>query len=227
MDKLVDARQGLATAKNERFLRQWFEVRYNKISFDSKSIQESIESNKKWFPYNKGGSYRKWYGNYDYVVNWENDAQEIRNFKWANGKNRSVIRNENYYFREAITWSLITSGGLSLRFRSSCSIHDVVGMSVFSEDRLVLISMICVLNSKVGDFILKILNPTISLQVGDLQKFPVIKPKKDEQKYAEKVVNDSKTDWDSFETSWNFQTHPFLTHIAEHNLSPPMRYHIF
>ncbi|WP_158682812.1 BREX-1 system adenine-specific DNA-methyltransferase PglX [Lactobacillus sp. CBA3606] len=112
MDDLVDARQGLATADNKRFLRMWYEVANQRISFHSKSIDESIQSNKKWFPCNKGGAYRKWYGNYDYVVNWENDGYEIRNFNWPNGKQRSVIRNPSYYFREAITWSDITSGTL-------------------------------------------------------------------------------------------------------------------
>lgn len=99
MDELVDPRQGLATADNNRFLRQWFEVSYDKIKFDAKNIPESVSSNKKWFPYNKGGSYRKWYGNYDYVVNWENDGQDIKNFKFPNGKQRSAVRNPNYYFR--------------------------------------------------------------------------------------------------------------------------------
>ncbi|MCT3044206.1 BREX-1 system adenine-specific DNA-methyltransferase PglX, partial [Leuconostoc mesenteroides] len=125
MDKIVEPRQGLATADNNRFLRQWFEVSLNNIKFDAKSIGESISSNKKWFPYNKGGSYRKWYGNYDYVVNWENNGAKIRNFTDAKGKVRSRPQNTNYYFREAITWSLITSGGFSIRHRSAGSIHDV------------------------------------------------------------------------------------------------------
>ncbi|AUI72720.1 BREX-1 system adenine-specific DNA-methyltransferase PglX [Companilactobacillus alimentarius] len=113
MDELVDPRQGLATADNNRFLRMWYEVINSNISFNSHSIKESLESNKKWFPYNKGGSYRKWYGNYDYVVNWEKDGYEVRNFTDANGKVRSRPQNTDYYFHEAITWSKY-SGNLVL-----------------------------------------------------------------------------------------------------------------
>ncbi|WP_311319022.1 BREX-1 system adenine-specific DNA-methyltransferase PglX, partial [Levilactobacillus brevis] len=122
LSKFVDPRQGLATADNNRFLRQWFEVAYSSIKFDARSIEESISSRKKWFPYNKGGTYRKWYGNYDYVVNWKNDGYEIKHFTFPNGKQRSVVRNPDYYFREAITWSDITSGSFAARYRLPGSI---------------------------------------------------------------------------------------------------------
>ncbi|HHZ8502507.1 TPA: BREX-1 system adenine-specific DNA-methyltransferase PglX, partial [Enterococcus faecalis] len=102
MDEIVEPKQGLATANNNRFLREWWEVDINRIKFDATSISDSVNSGKKWFPYNKGGAFRRWYGNYDYVVNWENDGQEIRNFVDDKGKQRSVVRNPNYYFKEAI-----------------------------------------------------------------------------------------------------------------------------
>ncbi|AUI70714.1 BREX-1 system adenine-specific DNA-methyltransferase PglX [Companilactobacillus alimentarius] len=155
MDELVDPRQGLATADNNRFLRMWYEVINSNISFNSHSIKESLESNKKWFPYNKGGSYRKWYGNYDYVVNWENDGYEVRNFKWSNGKIRSVTRNPDYYFHEAITWSDITSGNFSIRYRFPGSINDVTGMSAFSNNKIKLFDLLGLMNSSVGNYILK------------------------------------------------------------------------
>ena len=221
MDKLIDTKVGLQTGNNDFFLRQWFEVDLNTISFNSKSIPESIQSNKKWFPYNKGGSYRKWYGNYDYVVNWENDGYEIRNFKDSQGKLRSRPQNTNYYFREAVTWSLITSGGLSLRYREFGSIHDVAGMSAFSTNKNDLFNVLGVLNSKVGNYILKILNPTINLQVGDLKRFPVLKQNHRLVNLINNTINLSKNEWYCFENSWDFKKHPFLSHIAEHNLSPP------
>ena len=220
MDDLIDPRQGLATADNNRFLRQWFEVSYGKIKFDAKDIPESVSSNKKWFPYNKGGSYRKWYGNYDYVVNWENDGQDIKNFKFPNGKQRSVVRNPNYYFREAITWSLITSGGFSIRYRSAGSIHDVSGMSAFSSSHDKLMNILGLMNTPIGNHVFKMLNPTINLQIGDFNSFPVLDKAIDNPEINEKVteaVAISKIDWDAFEISWNFKKHPLIRHIDEHN----------
>ncbi|ADG39590.1 putative restriction enzyme [Leuconostoc kimchii IMSNU 11154] len=220
MDTLVEPRVGLQTGDNSVFLRQWFEVSYAKIAVDAKNIPESVSSNKKWFPYNKGGAYRKWYGNYDYVVNWENDGQDIKNFKFPNGKQRSVVRNPNYYFREAITWSLITSGGFSIRYRSAGSIHDVSGMSAFSSSHDKLMNILGLMNTPIGNHVFKMLNPTINLQIGDFNSFPVLDKAIDNPEINEKVtgaVAISKNDWDSFETSWNFKMHPLIRHIDEHN----------
>ncbi|WP_273715746.1 BREX-1 system adenine-specific DNA-methyltransferase PglX [Leuconostoc mesenteroides] len=220
MDTLVEPRVGLQTGDNSLFLRQWFEVSYDKIKFDAKDISESVSSNKKWFPYNKGGSYRKWYGNYDYVVNWENNGAKIRNFTDAKGKVRSRPQNTNYYFREAITWSLITSGGFSIRYRSAGSIHDVSGMSAFSSSHDKLMNILGLMNTPIGNHVFKMLNPTINLQIGDFNSFPVLDKAIDNPEINEKVtgaVAISKNDWDSFETSWNFKMHPLIRHIDEHN----------
>jgi len=216
MDSLVEPRQGLATANNNRFLRMWYEVNNSKINFNAHSIHESVLSEQKWFPYNKGGSYRKWYGNYDYIVNWENDGQEIRNFKWPNGKVRSVTRNPSYYFHEAITWSDINSGNFALRYRDFGSIHDVKGMSAFTENHNQLISLLSLMNTKVGNYIFKMLNPTISLQIGNFQSFPVIIHKAtNTETLSLKNIDLCKMDWDSFETSWDFKSHPLLNHIVD------------
>jgi 16S rRNA G966 N2-methylase RsmD len=223
MDKIVDARQGLATADNNRFLRQWFEVAINNICFNAKSLQESLESRKKWFPYNKGGAYRKWYGNYDYVVNWENGGYEIRNFKDANGKLRSRPQNTDYYFREAITWPKITSGKFNVRLRLCGSIHDTAGNEAFNENREILLYCLALVNSKVNDQIIYTLNPTLNAQVGDFSRIPVLKSGKGVliNKIVLNLICIAKQDWDSFETSWDFKHHPLLNHIAEHkqNLS--------
>ncbi|WP_129724328.1 BREX-1 system adenine-specific DNA-methyltransferase PglX [Xylanivirga thermophila] len=216
MNSIVEPKQGLATADNNRFLRLWHEVNYNKINFQCKSIEDSLNSKAKWFPYNKGGPRRQWYGNYDYVVNWENDGFEIRNFKDRWGKQRSVVRNPQYYFREAITWSLITSGGFSIRYRETGSIHDVAGMSAFSNNRDKLMYILGLMSTKIANYVFKILNPTINLQVGDFNNFPVLfidsKPIID---IVKKSIDIAKKDWDSFEISWGFQKHPLLTHKKE------------
>ncbi|WP_273709327.1 BREX-1 system adenine-specific DNA-methyltransferase PglX [Leuconostoc mesenteroides] len=220
MDELVDPRQGLATADNNRFIRQWFEVSYDKIKFDAKSIPESVSSNKKWFPYNKGGAYRKWYGNYDYVVNWENDGREIRNFKDSTGKLRSRPQNTNYYFREAITWSAITSGVFSVRLMRSGFVFSNAGMAAFNDNHDTLLLLLSLMNSKVGNYILKSLNPTINLGVGDFNNMPVLLnrfPRNSVILTTNKILIVTVKDWDSFETSWDFTQHPLLSQIDEHN----------
>lgn len=215
LGKLVDAKQGLATADNKRFLRQWFEVGIDNISFDSHSIKDSVESGKKWFPYNKGGSYRKWYGNYDYVVNWQNDGYEIRHFAWPNGKQRSVVRNSQVYFKEAVTWSDITSGSFAMRFRKNGSIHDVTGMSIFSLQKDKLYIVLGIMNSKIGQYILKILNPTIHTQIGNIVNIPILLDVDHNTTFIlQSNLKISKTDWDAFETSWDFQKSPLLTSNA-------------
>ncbi len=220
MDTLVEPRVGLQTGDNSLFLRQWFEVSYDKIKFDAKDISESVSSNKKWFPYNKGGAYRKWYGNYDYVVNWENDGREIRNFKDSTGKLRSRPQNTNYYFREAITWSAITSGVFSVRLMRSGFVFSNAGMAAFNDNHDTLLLLLSLMNSKVGNYILKSLNPTINLGVGDFNNMPVLLnrfPRNSVILTTNKILIVTVKDWDSFETSWDFTQHPLLSQIDEHN----------
>ena len=215
LGELVDAKQGLATADNKRFLCQWFEVGIDNISFDSQSIKDSIESGKKWFPYNKGGSYRKWYGNYDYVVNWQNDGYEIRHFADDKGKIRSRPQNTEFYFKEAVTWSDVNSGTFSLRYRSKGSIHDVKGMSAFSKDNNLLFKILALLNAKIGNYVFKMINPTISLQIGNFVNFPFINYKNESLiELVKSNIKLGKQDWDAFETSWDFQKNPLLTQNA-------------
>ncbi len=222
--ELIEPRQGLATADNDRFLRQWYEVEEEKISYNAKSIEETESNGYKWYPYNKGGERRQWYGNYDYVVNWGNNGNEIRNFKDSNGKLRSVVRNPIYYFKEAITWSLITSGGFSIRYRESGSIHDVTGMEAFSEDSLRLKFILGLMSTKISNYIFNILNSTMALQVGDFNNFPVIENERIKPKVLS-IVDDcikiSKYDWNTFETAWDFKVSPlvnFERYIENYNI---------
>ena len=215
LGEVVQAKVGLQTGDNKRFLRQWFEVGIDNISVDSHSIKDSVESGKKWFPYNKGGSYRKWYGNYDYVVNWQNDGYEIRHFADDKGKIRSRPQNTEFYFKEAVTWSLITSSLISMRYRKSGSIHDVSGMSLFSSENK-LKNIMGMMNSKIGQHLLSMINPTINFQIGNVISVPIVDTS--DNKVVEDLANEniiiSKLDWDAFETSWDFQKNPLLTQNA-------------
>ena len=211
--ELIEPKQGLATADNDRFLRQWYEVEEKKISYNTKSINETENNEYKWYSYNKGGERRQWYGNYDYVVNWENNGNEIRNFKDGNGKLRSRPQNTEYYFREAVTWSDITSGRFAIRYRKKGSIHDVTGMSAFSSGTFKLKYILGLLSTKISDYIFKILNPTIHLQVGNFSNFPVIENEQIKPKVLS-IVDDcikiSKYDWNTFETAWDFKVNPLV-----------------
>ncbi|SNX53455.1 BREX-1 system adenine-specific DNA-methyltransferase PglX [Thermoanaerobacterium sp. RBIITD] len=203
--------KGLDTCNNDEFLRCWHEVDINKIGFGFKNRDEAKESELKWFPYNKGGSYRKWYGNNEYVVNWHDDGYEIRNYRDKNGRLLSRPQNMDYYFREGITWSAISSKKLSFRLLKN-SIYGGGGSALFPENNLFLI--LSFLNSKYALHILKILNQTLNILVGDIERLPLLDMSKELKTQIDKLVNQnisiSKTDWDSFETSWDFEEHPFL-----------------
>jgi type II restriction/modification system DNA methylase subunit YeeA len=208
LGEMGQPRQGLATSDNNRFLRFWHEVDLNRIGFRMEDSEEAQMSRNKWFPYNKGGSYRKWYGNQDYLLNWENNGAEIRAFS------RSVIRNPNYYFREGITWSFVSSSRFGVRYTPSGFIFDVGGSSLFPKpDRLFyILGFMC---SKLGHEFLKYLNPTLNFQVGNIASLPIMI---DENQIdtvtglAQQCIEISKHDWDIFEDSWDFQRHPLLVH---------------
>ena len=212
MDSVVQPKVGLQTGDNDRFLRQWWEVDINKAMFNTQSIHESLESGLKWFPYNKGGSYRRWYGNYDYFVNWENDGFEIRNFTDDKGKLRSVVRNPSFYFQEAITWSDITSGEFAIRFRLKGSIHDVTGMSAFGDHKT-LMMLLSLMNTKIAKAVFKMVNPTMHLQIGNFQIFPVILEGINHSILIElstSCVECAMIDWNSNETSMDYGVKPYF-----------------
>ena len=205
LGEVGEAKQGLATADNNRFLRLWNEINYNKIGYNMSNSQEALESKKKWFPYNKGGEFRKWYGNQEYLVNWENDGYEIKNFYDGKGKLRSRPQNTEYYFKESISWTDITSSGNSFRYYPKGFLYDVTGMSYFINESKQK-NLLGVLNNKLIYTITKILNPTLHLQIGDLVKVPyfIIKNEKFNNLVQENI-NISKEEWDSRETSWDFE----------------------
>lgn len=210
--EIAKPRQGLATGENNRFTRLWFELNPDNISFNSDSREYAMKSGKSWFPYNKGGEFRKWYGNNDYVVNWENDGYEIRNFKDDKGKLRSRPQNMDNYFKPSITWSKISSGSIAFRYKPAGHIFDVAGTSIFaSDDMRQYIHGFC--NSKIALKIARLLSPTLNYEVGHVASFPVIVDpayKAEVESIVENNIKISKMDWDSFELSWDFIKHPLV-----------------
>ena len=205
LGKIADAKQGVATADNNRFLRLWNEVSINKVSFHTHSHEDAATAREKWFPYNKGGDFRKWYGNNEFVVNWEHDGAELKQFKG------SVLRNPSYYFKECFSWSLISSSVAAFRYKPAGQIFDVAGMSCFaSEKQLNYLLALC--NTKVVMKILEVIAPTINYQCGDIANIPVIQD--GDTNYICEVTQDnisiSKTDWNSYETSWDFKRNPLV-----------------
>lgn len=207
--------QGLATADNARFLRLWFEVTQSRIGFGFTNAALAARSQKKWFPYNKGGGFRKWYGNQDTVVNWENDGYEIKNFCDNKGKLRSRPQNTDYYFRNSVSWGLIASTSTSFRIYPCGFIYDVGGMSLFTYNDVSELALMGSLNTKLFLKLVKVINPTINMQCGDVARTPYLEiansiTKQRIEALTEENISISKQDWDAHETSWNFQTNGLI-----------------
>lgn len=212
LGKVLDVKVGLQTGNNERFLRQWHEVGVLSIGFKKSSKIEAQISELKWFPYNKGGDWRKWYGNLEYIVDWYNDGIEIRNYKDPHGKLRSRPQNTDYYFREGITWADITTSNFAARYAAVGSIFDVKGSSGFAK-AFNLNFILGLMNSKPMLYFMLILNPTSTFQVGDIARVPFIRLDDKNEKCTinvERSAAIANSDWDSYETSWDFTSLPLL-----------------
>jgi hypothetical protein len=208
--KYSKACSGLKTGDNDTFLRQWFEVQKSSIKFDCASVETAKASGAKWFPYNKGGEYRKWYGNRDLIVNFQNDGEEIRKQK---EKGISIrITSYEKYFQEGITWTGLTSGQNTYRYCPKGTIFDSnKGPMFFNEGHNLIKYFMALFNSKPAQYILDVLNPSMSLQNGDMEKFPVIvRYKENVESIVDECIDEAKSDWDSFETSWDFKRHPLV-----------------
>jgi type II restriction/modification system DNA methylase subunit YeeA len=222
ISEIAEPRQGLATADNDRFLRVWNEVSLAKIGFGLKSIHDSVQSGKKWFPYNKGGDYRKWFGNNEFVVNWESDGKEIRGFTDKHGDVRSRPQNTGYYFRSGLTWTATSSSYFGIRHSDHGFLFDVKGSSCFAPDDIHY-PLLGFLASFVATELLKFLNPTIEFQNGNIKTLPlaaIFSQHAFLQSAGARVkamCEIARADWDSYETSWDFTTLPLLSldHRAE------------
>ena len=208
---IADSKQGLATGENDRFVRLWQEVDRERINFQAESNLDFAKSNRKWAPYNKGGEFRKWYGNNTHIVNWENDGKEIKSFTDSKGKLRSRPQNLMFYFRESFTWSLISSSVAAFRYKPHGHIFDIAGMSGFSRNNLLYLLALC--NTKFSVKVLEIIAPTLNYQCGDIANIPVIideAHRAEIESLAQENISISRADWDAFETSWDFQSHPLV-----------------
>lgn len=212
--KKYSVRQGLATGCNDLFVREWFEINNIKILFNLKDRSENLLFHKKWFPYNKGGEFRRWYGNNEFVVNWENDGYEIRNFKDEGGKLRSRPQNLEFYFKQSISWSKISSGTIAFRYYSNGFIFDVAGCCIFFREDEEMYKTFAFLNSKIAQNILQILSPTLNYEVGHIASLPILQSIPDSVvPVVQSNIAISREDWDAFETSWDFKRHPLIRKV--------------
>ncbi|WP_420914911.1 BREX-1 system adenine-specific DNA-methyltransferase PglX [Lactiplantibacillus paraxiangfangensis] len=208
---IADVKKGSFTGDNKRFLRFWTEISYSKIGFDQPSIQASVDSQKKWFPYNKGGEYKKWFGNRNYVINWYNDAEELKAFP------KFGLRNPSYIFKEGITWSSLSSGDPSFRYSESGFVFDSKGPMIFTNDLFYLLGL---MNSTVTKYILGILSPTLDYNPTAIKNIPFVDEPDEETKSllkskVEQLIKITEDSYNSYEWSWKFKSHPYLKHIAD------------
>lgn len=220
MKKLGDyaePKQGLATGDNGRFIRYWFEINNNQFARNQEKL--------KWFPCNKGGEYKRWYGNNQYVINWENDGAKIKSFKG------SVIRNPNYYFKEGLTWSSLSSGLLSMRYCSGNFIFESKGSMCFLKNKSNIKYLLGLLNTKVAQNIMKVLSPTVDYHEGPMSKVPLLFVMDERLNMINKISDDNvqkaKIDWDQYETSWDFEKNPLLPNVKVFDLESGVEeYHL-
>lgn len=221
---IAPAQKGAVMSGKDEFLRLWWEISKEKISLNSEDRRDSMGSGKKWFAYDKAGDFRKWYGNNDYVINWFNDGREYK----ANVLKRYpylktpgfVVQNEDNYFLPHLSYGALSTGSMSVRYKKSF-IHSGVAPGMFADPND-LSFLQGVLNSKIIDKIARIVSPTLNFEIGQVSTYPIVRS----PKYREEVIRlvqenrgISKTDWDSFETSWDFERHPLLPTSSEHKLA--------
>lgn len=208
---IAPTKQGLATSDNDRFLREWYEVDYAKIGFGCKKAEDY-----KWYPCNKGGSYRKWYGNFNKIINWENDGFEIKEYAKKLYKSFTrTIKNIPLYFKPGITWNSLAKE-LGCRIVPDGFIFETKGSMMFPEEKNILY-ILGLTNSKIINIVARVISPTLDFHEGPVGKLPII-VNENIRGNVEKLVKDnidiSRDDWDSFETSWDFQIHPLIKNMT-------------
>ena len=202
---IAETKQGFKTGNNDFFLRLWHEISIDKM------FMGQYKYDKKWFPCNKGGDYRKWYGNRDYTVNWEHNGQEIVNYRDESGKQLSRPQNIAYNFKKALTWSTLSSGPISFRYSDESMMFESKGSECFVNEYATIWSVQGYLNSKVCMYYLSALAPTVDYSEGAILKLPWINVNnKSVDSIVGENINLSRQDWDSFETSWDFKKHPLV-----------------
>ncbi|MFR3924280.1 MAG: hypothetical protein ACLTXI_03165, partial [Collinsella sp.] len=202
LSECLIAKQGMKTADNDTFLRQWFEVSRSKESCWSLSPDRA-----KWVPYLKGGEFRKWFGNNSYVINWENDGEKLKSFP------KAVLRNIKYSFRENLTWSVISSGCPAFRYTPRGFMFDGTGSCLFDNGSKSGPFVQGFLNSNIGRHFATLMSPTLTFEIGQISNYPIIPDGIQSPNVEELVLSNrglAERDWDSFETSWNFKRSPLI-----------------
>ena len=206
----IALKAGLSTGDNTIFQRYWFEVSQNKISFNAKTLSETEVNGIKWYPCHSGGEFRKWYGNHSIIINWQNNGEAIRKFGLAKGRIRSAVRNQEFYFKEGLTWSKISSGKFAARWRPPGFLFDDTGRCGFADSVTIQLTLglFC---SKLTHMYLGLLCPTLSFTSGEIAKIPYMSILDDYLTInIKKCIRISSSDWDSYETSWEFKIHPLI-----------------
>lgn len=206
LSNIADAKKGISTSDNDRFLRLWYEVYVKNIGFNCENVLEFMSKDAKWAPLNKGGLFRKWFGNNNYVINWKSNGKEIKNFELA------CIRNEHFYFSESLTWTDLSNYKPSFRYNNKGFIHDVAGPCIFSMKKYSFY-LLGLTNSSVVEKIFEFTSPTMHFNIGTTAALPIIIDNSKKQQIdalVEQNIAISKDDWDSFETSWDFEEHPLI-----------------
>ncbi|MBX3097311.1 MAG: hypothetical protein KF812_10650 [Fimbriimonadaceae bacterium] len=203
---------GLQTGDNNRFLRQWWEVSQGRSAFACTSREEAAASGARWFPYNKGGDFRKWYGNQEHVVNWEDDGAEVRVFGTeAGGRPRSRAQNTDTYFSPSVSWSKISSGAPAFRSYPPGFIYDVAGTSIFAASSSERLGLLSFANSQLAYEQLAAIAPTLNFEVGQVACLPIADSTADRGvALAARAVETAQADWNSLETSWDFERNPLV-----------------
>ena len=204
--------KGLSTGSVDKFMRLWYEVNNKEINYKCSDCCETESASEKWYPYAKGGAFRRWNGNQEYVVNWQYNGFEVKNFVDERGKQRSRPQNTAYYFKKCMTYSAITSYKLSLRYLNHC-IFGGGGDSIHAKNDKFFDYILAFANTELQTKILRIISPTMNFEVDHLKKLPIIINESKMDHISHLVngsVSNSKTDWDSYETSWDFKRNPLV-----------------
>ena len=205
----------MATSDNNRFLRRWAEVRWDSVNLQCNTRKEAKDSGKKWFPYNKGGEYRRWFGNNDYLINWENDGSEVIAYAAElYGSPTRTIKNIQFYFRPCATWSFVSSSFFGVRYSDPGFIFDVGGSCAFCEDESAVPVITSFLCSSVAFALMQTLNPTVNFQSGNVASLPwpkeMFASESEMRACGNECISVARADWNSFETSWSFLSLPVI-----------------
>lgn len=201
---------GLQTGENAKFVRYWHEVSISRVGFSFKTREHALVSKARWFPYNKGGDFQRWYGNQEFVVDWEHDGERIRSFVDESGKLRSRPQNLDFYFRPSVSWSKISSGLPAFRFFPDGFIFDVAGTSIFSDDAALQMGLLGFANSVVAQRMLEAVSPTLNFEVGHICSLPYVAPLGDVAGNVKSLIEIASQNWNAFEVSWDYRSDPLV-----------------